>query len=88
MDTEAIVSLIAILSFGLGSAIGSGATLLTQALIRKHRVKKEEDARLPSKLDDVLDRIGDRLESLEERVEFSEKLLTERSGGKEEGRSK
>ena len=87
MDTEAIISIIAILSFGLGSAIGSGATLLAQALIRRHRAGKDEDARLPSKLDEVFDRIGDRLESLEERVEFSERLLTERSGDREDRQS-
>ncbi|UCF19939.1 MAG: hypothetical protein JSU87_00575 [Gemmatimonadota bacterium] len=88
MDTEAVVSLIALLSFGLGSAIGSAATVLTQALIRKYGAAKDEAARLPSKLDEVLDRIGDRLESLEERVEFSERLLTERSGDSEKSRSK
>ncbi len=88
MDTEALVTLIGLLSLGLGTAIGSAATLLTQALIRKHSAKIDEDTRLPSKLEEILDRIGDRLESLEERVEFSEKLLTKRSGDTEEGRSK
>lgn len=70
--------------FLLGASVGSVGTLLIQRYLRHDRREREEELReamldrLEKRMTEVLGRFSSQLSALEERVEFSERLLEER----------
>ncbi len=81
-EAIAITSMIAFAML-LGGFMGSGITLFVQGQMARRSQTDESQRRLEEqvlqRLEGVLGRITDRIEQLDERVSFSEKLLEDRS---------